>query len=395
MRRLIMLAAAAAAGGGALAATVASAQETGGLEIRFCPEKTARTYPLMDVAKIQGLVLHNVAVVNGGPAPVSLKSVSIELLDHGQAVDTRRFEGGGLDAAAKGGARLKAAGMMQAFPFQFCSGRLIDAGTTLSEDAELAPGEGVLIMRQMFAWRGVRDQVRVTVAGQSARGPMTATAAQPIDGAPSRTAMRFPLKGRSMVVVAATPQGGHRWLIPEEFALDIVTFGGDTKSYRTNGAAFADYYSYGAPVRAVADGVVVKAHQGEPEDVAALRRPGETLEAYSARVQEIQAGLLQKGVDAVTGNNVIIDHGNGEFSVYAHLKPGSVKVKTGERVKTGQPIAELGSSGNSTEPHLHFAVCDGPSSLECAGIPANFVGMELPYADGPRAIQAGDVVVSE
>jgi murein DD-endopeptidase MepM/ murein hydrolase activator NlpD len=104
--------------------------------------------------------------------------------------------------------------------------------------------------------------------------------------------------------------------------------------------------------------------------------------------------LLRKSADAAAGDYVIINHGGGEYSLYAHLQPGSVRVKPGETVKAGQPIAKLGSSGNSTEPHLHFQVCDAPAALDCSGIPVNFQGLELPYADYPRVLQSGDVVIA-
>lgn len=55
------------------------------------------------------------------------------------------------------------------------------------------------------------------------------------------------------------------------------------------------------------------------------------------------------------GNHVVISHNNGEwYSLYAHLYYGSIKVKEGQLVKKGQKIAELGNTGNSTAPHLHF-----------------------------------------
>ena len=97
----------------------------------------------------------------------------------------------------------------------------------------------------------------------------------------------------------------------------------------------------------------------------------------------------------MAGNHVVIDHGNGEYSLYAHLKPGSILVKPGNRVTAGTVLAQLGSSGNSTEPHLHFQVCDAADALMCAGIPVQFNNVSLPFADYPRPVQSGDVVVAQ
>ena len=91
----------------------------------------------------------------------------------------------------------------------------------------------------------------------------------------------------------------------------------------------------------------------------------------------------------VVGNYVVIDHGNGEYSIYAHLQPGSVAVTVGQKVTAGQPIGKIGSSGNSTEPHLHFQVCDTPEPMLCAGIPVQFVGVDNPVP------QTGDFVTAK
>lgn len=94
------------------------------------------------------------------------------------------------------------------------------------------------------------------------------------------------------------------------------------------------------------------------------------------------------------GNYVLIDHGQSEFSLYAHLKPGSVRVKPGDQVKAGDVIGNLGSSGNSTEPHLHFQITDKPD-LAGAGIPMNFSNITILWADLPRPIQSGDIVIAK
>jgi murein DD-endopeptidase MepM/ murein hydrolase activator NlpD len=60
------------------------------------------------------------------------------------------------------------------------------------------------------------------------------------------------------------------------------------------------------------------------------------------------------------GNSVVIEHPGPVFSLYAHLKTGSVKVKAGAKVKKGTVVGLCGNSGNTSEPHLHFQLQDGP-----------------------------------
>jgi murein DD-endopeptidase MepM/ murein hydrolase activator NlpD len=69
---------------------------------------------------------------------------------------------------------------------------------------------------------------------------------------------------------------------------------------------------------------------------------------------------------------VIIALGHGRFAFYAHLKPGSIRVKPGARVTRGQILGQLGNSGTSSGPHLHFQVMDRPSPLASDGLPYEF-----------------------
>ncbi|MBS1886827.1 MAG: M23 family metallopeptidase [Actinobacteria bacterium] len=91
------------------------------------------------------------------------------------------------------------------------------------------------------------------------------------------------------------------------------------------------------------------------------------------------------------GNHVVVAMGGGRYAFYAHLVPGSVRVKVGERVRPGQVLGLLGNSGNSNAPHLHFQLMDGPSPLGSEGIPYRFSSFtaEGTLADFPQFFVGG------
>ena len=365
------------------------------LEIRFCPAAQVRTYPLESQRGVQSLLLQNMVVINRGAGPVDVASLDLDLTEGQDAADTRHIAGADLTRLAASGPRLQASGQMQLLSFQFCGDNLVPNGVKLAGPT-LKPGEALFVSGQPFAYKGARDAVRVRVHAKSAAGDVEASASLPIVQGVSKTQFRFPLgKGRWFVAVGPTMHTGHRWGLPEEFALDIASLGDGNLSHRGAGTAFADYYAYGTDVLAAADGTVVAVGNDAPETPDVLKRPGESDESYGGRMQGAQEALITKGDAAIAGNYVLIDHGGGEYSLYAHMQPGSVRVHPGDVVRSGQPIGRLGSSGNSTEPHLHFQVCDAPQLLKCAGIPINFKGVSLPFGDYPRAIQSGDVVEVE
>jgi len=377
--------------GAMLLAGTASAQQSGGLEIRFCPAAQVRTFPLESRRSVQSLLLQNAAVINHGTVPAAITEVVVELLTGGSPVDTRRIAGADLERVASSGPAIQRSGMLRVIAFQFCGSALIADGTELGGPT-LAPGQALLLSQQPFGYRGKREALRVRVLARIADRDVEVAATLPIVADVSKTGFRFPLRGDWFAAVGPTMHTAHRWALPEEFAYDIAKLGDGNLSHRGSGAQFRDYYGYGATVLAAADGVVVGTANDQPENAAMLRRPDESLDAYGARVQEMQGGFLSKGARGIAGNFVVIDHENGEYSVYAHLQPGSVRVRAGERIAVGTPLGKLGSSGNSTEPHLHFQVCDGPDPLTCAGIPVQFRNVTLPYADYPREVQSGDVV---
>ena len=379
----------------ALMPEMASADgKPGDVTVKFCPSEQARTYPLESQRGVQSLLLQNVLVSHAGGAPVEIIGVDVDLMASGEVKDTRRISGADLKTASASGPRLQASGALEMMAFQFCSGTLIPEGAKLAGPA-LNPGEALLLTNQPFAYKGARDSVRVRVQFVREGRTVETSASLPINSAMSKTEFRFPMSGQWFSAVGPTPHTAHRWALPEEFAFDIVGLGDGTRSYSGSGTAFEDYHAYGADILAAADGRVVAAKADVAEDPTTLRQPGETVEAYGERVGAYQMQLVASDINSIAGNYIAIDHGNGEFSFYAHLKPGSITVKIGDVVKSGQAMAQLGSSGNSTEPHLHFQVCDRPEPLACAGIPVNFTNIELPYADYARPLQSGDIVLAK
>jgi hypothetical protein len=139
----------------------------------------------------------------------------------------------------------------------------------------------------------------------------------------------------------------------ERFAIDWLQADPAGKLDRGDANSNQSYFIYGDPIHAVADGRIVVATDGQP-DTPALQR---------------NDGTVTPGLAA--GNHVIQTLPRGLYGLYAHIKPGSLRVTPGQRVRKGQVIGLVGSSGNSDAPHLHFQVTDAPSAL--AANPAPYV----------------------
>ena len=113
--------------------------------------------------------------------------------------------------------------------------------------------------------------------------------------------------------------------------------------------------------------------------------------------------VKEAGFNAQDGNFVRLDHGSGQESFYAHC--GSVLVKTGDKVTSGQTIATIGSSGMSTGPHLHFeflvnGVATDPLVFNRANNQNNYssqfdpFGASQGYGEGPNGDYSGKPIIA-
>lgn len=161
--------------------------------------------------------------------------------------------------------------------------------------------------------------------------------------------------------VARTHYGSKR---DQAYAVDIISAEPIPPTARVN----EDFPSHGKPVVADAPGVVIVAVDGVPEQ---------------------QVGKVNKYDQH--GNYIIIDHHNGEFSLFAHLIPGSLRVGPGARVSAGQELALCGNSGHSTMTHVHWQVMNGPDPNTARGVSPRMAPYRRNGQISTEILQANDV----
>ena len=185
-----------------------------------------------------------------------------------------------------------------------------------------------------------------------------------------------PLRGSNWLAVnGPSNDSGHRRTIfplngttqiPQRFAIDWLMVNKSGRTFSGNQKKNESYLCYGLKVHAVAAGVVSEVQDGLPQNI-----PGARSRAVPITLQTIG------------GNHLIMDLGGSVYALYAHLQPGSMRVKLGDHVKRGQVLALLGNSGSSTEPHLHFHLIDHNSPLGGEGLPFSYRSYQL-LAEGTR-----------
>jgi murein DD-endopeptidase len=158
---------------------------------------------------------------------------------------------------------------------------------------------------------------------------------------------------------ALIPIDGHAY-ISQRFAIDWVETYPDGKTYQGDSKDNKNYKIYGSEIHSVADGVVTEVKDGIPQNIP--------------NAEKLAVPIT---LETIGGNHVIVDIGGGRFAFFAHMQPGSPRVKVGDHVKTGDVLGLVGNTGNSSEPHLHFDICDASSMLGCEGLPYAFASYEL------------------
>ena len=230
---------------------------------------------------------------------------------------------------------------------------------TVSESTHLSDGMRTYVRVVRWSKMPTPFAVQWTIDGGGRVQAFQVVPVQPATEAPSshldyrtKADLRLPFDGAWYVFWGGRTlaQNYHAQAADQRFAYDFVVRK-DGSSHRGDGKALADYYCWNRPILAPAAGRVVEAVDGLPDQPVGRMDPSHPV-----------------------GNHVVLDLGNGEYAVLAHLREGSVRVKQGETVARGDALGRCGNSGNTSEPHLHFHLQDKPhfGQRGAEGLPAQF-----------------------
>jgi hypothetical protein len=189
------------------------------------------------------------------------------------------------------------------------------------------------------------DDIRVPVVDQPV--PVLAAPFGPGEWLAGNGPSNFSDHRRTLVPVS----GGV--FIAQRFATDWVMVGKNENTFHDSREKNKNFWGFGQPVYAVGDGEIM-----EVVDKFSDNRPDEPLKPVT--------------LENIAGNHVILRIAPNQYVMYAHLKSGSIRVRGHQRVKSGATIAQIGNSGNTTAPHLHFQVMDRDSPLAAEGVPYVF-----------------------
>jgi Peptidase family M23 len=170
-----------------------------------------------------------------------------------------------------------------------------------------------------------------------------------------KTKLLFPLHGEWMIYQGGrmVSENANAATKNERFAYEMVMLNSG-QLFSHGGTTNEEWFAYGQPVLADANGTVV-----------------------TALDDTVDSAPYHPNADVKRGNVVIIDHGNGEFSVYSHLKHGSMTVKRGDQAKAGEKIAEVGNSGDSQFARLAYNLQTSDDLNNSEGLPAAFVHVKV------------------
>ncbi len=182
---------------------------------------------------------------------------------------------------------------------------------------------------------------------------------------------RIPLMNPFVSKIGLTANSGR-------FAYDFTLADLNGNIHKGDGSNVEDYHGWDKPVFCPGDGKVVSTARDKPDNDK-IRQPFIPLAPEEYEQLRIQAfeRLEKLGLKEILGNHVIIDHGNGEFSLLNHMQQDSVRVEVADEIARGTIMGKIGNSGDSWFPHIHYELQNGKNIFTSEGLPSTFREFKL------------------
>ncbi len=202
----------------------------------------------------------------------------------------------------------------------------------------------------------------------------------------TKTNLILPVKGRSIIFDGHDFYAHHRRfdymfapIAAFGFKTNFMRYSYDFVPVKEDGGTFqgdeksnASYFGFGANLYASGDGKIVSVVDDKPDN------------------RSFDESKLATDRMVLFGNYVVIDHLNGEYSLYGHIKQGSSKVKIGDTVKQNQIVAQIGASGSSMFPHLHYELQNG-ANTDAEGLPSYFRNFQKILGAKTHVVKLGQI----
>ncbi|MEQ8170159.1 MAG: peptidoglycan DD-metalloendopeptidase family protein [Candidatus Eremiobacterota bacterium] len=172
----------------------------------------------------------------------------------------------------------------------------------------------------------------------------------------NKVELSLPFKGEWFVLWGGDTNALNRYNSDPtmRYCFDFILIDGNKKTHKDIGENNEDYYAYGQEVLSPADGTVTDVIDGVRDNIPGINNPYSKL-----------------------GNAVYIQHSDYEFSILAHLKPGSIKVRPGDKVKMGDTVGLCGNSGDSILPHIQYNLQNSSVMQYATGIKCYFKKLRI------------------
>jgi len=349
-------------------------QRAGAQELRIYPSGPTPLYPVNPGRGYLDFVVHSIIIANTTAGTLTVRSVHVDALRQGDVIATVAVDRDDMLSATRELVEMHAQGM-GAMADLTIPAAVVGSANYLVAQSHLPP-HGALASGPVYvALHGTPTLIRIRAALVDARGAVREIETTvPTVGPSVQHAYAFPLRGAWFQRSVPNVTSHHRWNAATEYAMDYFRLDSAGSPARSKGDTATDYYAFGAPVLAAEAGTVVAIVNDAVQDYESRRQhTGESDDAYVQRITKFNMmAMVADPYRGVVGNYVAIAHPDGEYSMYGHLKTGSVTVTKGSHVERGQQIAQVGDTGDSPLVHLHFQIADGPDPLRARSVPFHF-----------------------